>query len=1086
MYMNVIEVESALVALAGAHPSVCELITLLHVTAEGRVTHAVRLGTQAADAVDGYYLTGGVHAREWGSCEILVNLATDLCEAYAGNTGVGYGGKYYSAAEVRALIEQANLIIYPCVNPDGRAYSQTTDPMWRKNRSLTDSGGSPSKIGVDINRNQDFLWDFDTAFAPGAINIFLGSDDPTVETYHGHGPQSEAETQNIRYIHDTYPRIRWYVDVHSFSEDILYVWGDDELQVGDPNQNFQNTTFDHQRGLAGDGYKEYLPDGDLSNLQTLASAFTRSLGEVRGTYYVAKPGFSLYATSGTNDDYAYSRHLTNAASSKTLAFTVEWGTEFQPAWAEMEEIVKDVSAGLLGLGLEALGIDSFIVTDRDTFSSYEVETTAAYDNAFYVTYDGLAPSVLGAPGASPQIEFLDATTGAPIPSMSATVTAVDLEDAGAPHTPQRVSFTFRVSFANGSAFTAETRAIYVQATLAGIVDVAPMTLIEQPNPYMVDGPISWLSTDVRVFQLRPWQRIAASSVALGDPNVVAAAPFQYIQGLLAELRGYGNAFAPPFEDISQDEQASQLELSRTVDGERVLNFAVAKVRYRANVEDATGVRVFFRTFNTMVSDLSYTTSPSADMQNYRRTADGKTPLLGINTFFSGAGNQVISVPYFAEPRIDSASQSMALQTDSTNTQTLAHAGATEAVQYFGCWLDFNQTDPQFPLEIPRGSDGPFTGRLPIMQLVRGIHQCLVAEVRFQPGAVDPISNGATPASSDRLAQRNLAIVESDNPGVESTHRVQHTLLLKPSLASRVNELAGAASSATEHSRYDELVVRWNDLPRDTQASLYLPDWSADEVLALAASLRPGPQMLSKIDGNTIACVVRDIVFIPIPGRLRNAVPGLLTLQLPQGVRDGQQFTVDVQQHSGLTLQTRLPERVVEVSERAASEGKVVLANLSERKVLGAFRIAVAVKSGEPLLRKLVRNLAALRYILQAIPATDSWHPVFERYIAQLGGQVSGLGVDPSQIPPSPDDPGLPGTLEPGRSDCVSGKVCEVVFDCFGDFRGFVLEDCSRRRRFRSTERGIERLALRACRERLTIVVRVDDASERILEIVVLG
>jgi murein tripeptide amidase MpaA len=72
-------------------------------------------------------LTGGVHAREWGGCEILVNLPTDLCDAYAGGTGVQYGGKYYSATEVKALIEQINIIIFPCVNPDGRNFSQTSD-----------------------------------------------------------------------------------------------------------------------------------------------------------------------------------------------------------------------------------------------------------------------------------------------------------------------------------------------------------------------------------------------------------------------------------------------------------------------------------------------------------------------------------------------------------------------------------------------------------------------------------------------------------------------------------------------------------------------------------------------------------------------------------------------------------------------------------------------------------------------------------------------------------------------------------------------------------------------------------------------
>src|SRR5215472_10774486 len=131
-YMNVTEVESALIALSAAHPSICELITLPNPTVEGRTTHAVRLGTAPANTVDAYYLTGGVHAREWGSCEILINLATDLCEAYSGGTGLAYGGSYFSAAEVKALMERLNIIIFPCVNPDGRNFSQgsTATALW--------------------------------------------------------------------------------------------------------------------------------------------------------------------------------------------------------------------------------------------------------------------------------------------------------------------------------------------------------------------------------------------------------------------------------------------------------------------------------------------------------------------------------------------------------------------------------------------------------------------------------------------------------------------------------------------------------------------------------------------------------------------------------------------------------------------------------------------------------------------------------------------------------------------------------------------------------------------------------------------
>src|SRR5262249_4568437 len=159
---------------------------------------------------------------------------------------------------------------------------------------------------------------------------------------------------------------------------------------------------------------------------------------------------------------------------------------------------------------------------------------------------------------------------------------------------------------------------------------------------------------------------------------------------------------------------------------------------------------------------------------------------------------------------------------------------------------------QFPVNVPAGSDGPFTGRVPIPQLIRGIHQCLVAEIRFQPGAIDPIPNGATPSSSDRLAQRNLAIVESDNPGTSPTPVVPHTLLAKPTRTDQTRlPAASTGGSNAEQFRYDELVIRWNDFPKDTVATLYSPDWNAAEIVQLA-SLRPGPQRLAVVDDNTIS------------------------------------------------------------------------------------------------------------------------------------------------------------------------------------------------------------------------------------------
>jgi hypothetical protein len=304
--------------------------------------------------------------------------------------------------------------------------------------------------------------------------------------------------------------------------------------------------------------------------------------------------------------------------------------------------------------------------------------------------------------------------------------------------------------------------------------------------------------------------------------------------------------------------------------------------------------------------------------------------------------------------------------------------------------------------------------------------------------------------------------------------------MKPSKVNPKPRASGVIEGDSR-SRYDELVIRWNDIPRDTVATVYSPDWSADEILKLAASLRDGPRTLTRVDANTIACAVDGITYIPVPGQIDKPLPGLITLQLPLSVREGQEFRVDVQQHSGLTFRRTLSTRDIE-----ATRGSRQDVNLSARKVLGAFRLNVAVKVGEPLLHKAVRNLAALRYIQQAIPADDSWRLVFTRYISQLGDKVRGLGVDPDLIKPSADDPGIP-VGPAGELDCYTGKVSEVIFDCFGDFEGFVLETCDTCHRFASSERALGDLVLRACKERLLISVCVKRGhKERICKIIVLS
>ena len=277
-FLNVVEIESALIALNNAYPGLTELILLPNPTAEGRRSHALVIHANTTyDCRPALIFVSGVHAREWGGPDTLVNLAADLLEAYTTGSGLTYGGRSFTATEIVNLVDRTDVVVFPDQNPDGRAYSMAAAPgsqqsMWRKNRNTASSSGNPARIGVDINRNYDFLWDYTTAFHP---NVSPASNNPGSDTYHGTGPFSEPETRNAQWLVDRFPRAAYFVDVHSYSGLVLYPWGDDEDQTTDPAINFQNGTWNGQRGLRNDAYRDYVPPARLPQLQTAAGRAPR-------------------------------------------------------------------------------------------------------------------------------------------------------------------------------------------------------------------------------------------------------------------------------------------------------------------------------------------------------------------------------------------------------------------------------------------------------------------------------------------------------------------------------------------------------------------------------------------------------------------------------------------------------------------------------------------------------------------------------------------------------------------------------------------------------------------------------------------
>jgi hypothetical protein len=628
--------------------------------------------------------------------------------------------------------------------------------------------------------------------------------------------------------------------------------------------------------------------------------------------------------------------------------------------------------------------DCFIITNRSTFSKDQIDSALGgipgpnFDDSFFIVVEGFKPSDLGIVGSAmtptqlipiaPVVTFTKPDNSV-TPGMSASPQKVLLEDDFNLDLVQRITFSYRITFINTTAFASETVEETLTASIKGMDCNGFVILTDQPNPYMLDGSVSWLSIDVRVFKLTEGEKLFGLTMG-GD----AASAVTFIQSLLTNFNGLP-AISHPFDTISTDQQISRLELSRSVSGKRVFNFAVAKVRYMGKNLLAKDVRLFFRLFTTAATGLDYNASST-----YRIFNDGSkvVPLLGFE------GGQVVTIPCFASHRIDPSVVSMSTQLDdSPNKRTLNPSGPNEVQGYFGCWLDINQTELRIPTHSFPG-DGPYGVNVKSIQdSIRGFHQCLVAEINFSG---QPISLGASPANNDKLSQRNLTIVESDNPGGPDSHTVAHTFEFKPSLinAGEIHDTSVFAASRDRQSPPDEIMICWLNLPRDTEARLYFPTVEINELLKFSARHHE-LKRLERVDDHTIRCRFGDVTYIPVPAQRGPNIAGLITLLLPDHVNYGQFFRVVVHQISG-----------------------------PQRRIIGSFQISIPIKEASLLLERETRYLSVLRNISLSIPGADRWRPVFDRYLDVIAQRVRGFGGNPDVVQPSADGSSVQnGQTKPG-------------------------------------------------------------------------
>ncbi len=179
---------------------------------------------------------------------------------------------YDSRADIRELINEREIWIIPCLNPDGYERSQDGTP-WRKN--MRDNGDGT--FGVDLNRNYGHAWGTDAHT----------SDKPSSDNYHGPEPFSEPETQAVR---DLARKINFTASIsfHSSGELILYPWG-----------------YTNQETAQNELQKEIASD----------------MAQMNG--YTAQQASKQYIAHGDCEDWLFSQGV--------MSFTFELGTEDNPA-----------------------------------------------------------------------------------------------------------------------------------------------------------------------------------------------------------------------------------------------------------------------------------------------------------------------------------------------------------------------------------------------------------------------------------------------------------------------------------------------------------------------------------------------------------------------------------------------------------------------------------------------------------------------------------------------------------------------------------------------------------------------------------
>ncbi|HYG29590.1 MAG TPA: hypothetical protein VD887_05175 [Allosphingosinicella sp.] len=660
-----------------------------------------------------------------------------------------------------------------------------------------------------------------------------------------------------------------------------------------------------------------------------------------------------------------------------------------------------------------------LILDRNTFGQDEVHASLAdteagvFARSFFVAVEGFRPSDFpgGLDSLTPSQADLESWAPDipnPHPGIEVEVTGVSSSDPQLLERFQTFTFEYSVRFPNESAFgfgdPTEDRLVTASLTLGttAMSDSGVIRLVKTANPFMLDladgNDTVWLSSDLRLFTLTEGSGRFGKSLPDGATPADAAA---FIAEVIEDIT------PAQFAGLPLGQAQSPLSPYPTADnGKTIYNFAIARVRLRGEAAIAEDVRVFFRIFESQTTAaLTY----NGPVGSYLRT-DPPDPI----ALPGESGGQYISFPCFATAR----DPDPANQDDEPNRQQIDPTPGDTTLAFFGCLIDNNVDVPYLP-----PAPGSVQPKISLSDLLAGAHQCIVAQIEYEGTAI-PV--GANPATSDKLAQRNIALDHIANPGRDASRVATHTF-----------EIAATPDPIREDWRPDELMLEWRGpVPEGARVSFYLPTCPAASVIALADRLYTRHE-LRALDDRTIEVPAGGIRYIPLPQSLSRQV-GLMSVAFPLGVRKGERYDCLVRQVTNRMRRVDQPPAKISRLDREAAL-KIVQAGPKPRlgmmvvpayqmdmagtdpvlveipraaeaqqavqqrwrEVVGAFQLGIPVGDTRTLLLPTARLLSLMSWRALRLRPQSRWYPVFRRYLQILEDKVRALGGDPLSVPPTP-------------------------------------------------------------------------------------